>query len=99
MYSINSFFNEYKRDGKIQKIHLAYNEHLLGFDYVDIRYYLKRIDKKLPKYEKYFKKAAKHSGIDIRILAAVSYQESHWDRKSTVTHGCKRYDDVNTRYG
>ena len=89
LYSINSFFNEYKRDGKIQKIHLAYNEHLLGFDYVDIRYYLKRIDKKLPKYEKYFKKAAKHSGIDIRILAAVSYQESHWDRKARSPTGVR----------
>jgi len=89
LYSINSFFNGYKRDGKIQKIHRAYNEHLLGFDYVDIRYYLKRIDKKLPKYEKYFKKAAKHSGIDIRILAAVSYQESHWDRKARSPTGVR----------
>jgi Predicted soluble lytic transglycosylase fused to an ABC-type amino acid-binding protein len=89
LYSINSFFNGYKRDGKIQKIHRAYNEHLLEFDYVDIHYYLKRIDKKLPKYEKYFKKAAKHSGIDIRILAAVSYQESHWDRKARSPTGVR----------
>ena len=89
LYSINSFFNKYKQNGKLEKIGKTYYEHLNAFDYVDIRYYLKRIDKKLPKYKKYFTEAAKNSGLDARIIAAVSYQESHWNRKARSPTGVR----------
>lgn len=89
LYSINSFFNKYKKNGKLEKIGKTYYEHLNAFDYVDIRYYLKRIDKKLPKYKKYFTEAAKNSGLDARIIAAVSYQESHWNRKARSPTGVR----------
>ena len=89
LYSINSFFNKYKQNGKLEKIGKTYYEHLNAFDYVDIRYYLKRIDKKLPKYKKYFVEAAKNSTLDARIIAAVSYQESHWNRKARSPTGVR----------
>jgi membrane-bound lytic murein transglycosylase F len=89
LYSINSFFNKYKQNGKLEKIGKTYYEHLNAFDYVDIRYYLKRIDKKLPKYKKYFIEAAKNSALDARIIAAVSYQESHWNRKARSPTGVR----------
>ena len=89
LYSINSFFNKYKQNGKLEKIGKTYYEHLSAFDYVDIRYYLKRIDKKLPKYKKYFVEAAKNSALDARIIAAVSYQESHWNRKARSPTGVR----------
>ena len=89
LYSINSFFNKYKQNGKLEKIGKTYYEHLNAFDYVDIRYYLKRIDKKLPKYKKYFVEAAKNSALDARIIAAVSYQESHWNRKARSPTGVR----------
>ena len=89
LYSINSFFKKYKQNGKLEKIGKTYYEHLNAFDYVDIRYYLKRIDKKLPKYKKYFTEAAKNSGLDARIIAAVSYQESHWNRKARSPTGVR----------
>ena len=89
LYSINSFFNKYKQNGKLEKIGKTYYEHLNAFDYVDIRYYLKRINKKLPKYKKYFVEAAKNSALDARIIAAVSYQESHWNRKARSPTGVR----------
>ena len=89
LYSINSFFNNYKQNGKLEKIGKTYYEHLSAFDYVDIRYYLKRINKKLPKYKKYFVEAAKNSALDARIIAAVSYQESHWNRKARSPTGVR----------
>jgi membrane-bound lytic murein transglycosylase F len=89
LYSINSFFNKYKQNGKLEKIGKTYYEHLNAFDYVDIRYYLKRINKKLPKYKKYFIEAAKNSALDARIIAAVSYQESHWNRKARSPTGVR----------
>ncbi len=89
LYSINSFFNKYKQNGKLEKIGKTYYEHLNAFDYIDIRYYLKRINKKLPKYKKYFIEAAKNSALDARIIAAVSYQESHWNRKARSPTGVR----------
>ena len=89
LYSINSFFNKYKQNGKLKKIGKTYYEHLNAFDYIDIRYYLKRINKKLPKYKKYFVEAAKNSALDARIIAAVSYQESHWNRKARSPTGVR----------
>ncbi len=89
LYSINSFFNKYKQNGKLEKIGKTYYEHLNTFDYIDIRYYLKRINKKLPKYKKYFVEAAKNSTLDARIIAAVSYQESHWNRKARSPTGVR----------
>ena len=89
LYSINSFFNKYKQNGKLEKIGKTYYEHLNAFDYIDIRYYLKRINKKLPKYKKYFVEAAKNNALDARIIAAVSYQESHWNRKARSPTGVR----------
>ena len=89
LYSINSFFNKYKQNGKLEKIGKTYYEHLNAFDYIDIRYYLKRINKKLPKYKKYFVEAAKNSALDARIIAAESYQESHWNRKARSPTGVR----------
>ena len=89
LYSIHSFFNTYKQNGKLEKIGKAYYEHLNAFDYIDIRYYLRRINKKLPKYKKYFVEAAENNALDARIIAAVSYQESHWNRKARSPTGVR----------
>ena len=89
LYSIHSFFNAYKQNGKLEKIGKAYYEHLNAFDYIDIRYYLRRINKKLPKYKKYFVEAAENNALDARIIAAVSYQESHWNRKARSPTGVR----------
>ena len=37
----------------------------------------------LPKYKRLFQQAQEITGIDWRLLAAISYQESHWDTFNT----------------
>lgn len=56
-----------------------YFSHLEDFDYVDLARYRKRIGKRLPKYEEHFKSAAEKYGLDWHLVAAQSYQESHWN--------------------
>lgn len=87
--STNSFLTNYKTDGKFEKKHSVYFRHLNPFNYVDVLYYLKRIETKLPIYNDYFEKAAKASDFDMRFLAAVSYQESHWDEKARSYTGVR----------
>lgn len=69
--------NKYS-DQTIATLEEKYFGHVEHFDYVDTRIFLKRIETTLPKYEALFKKYA-NAEVDWRLLAAVSYQESHWD--------------------
>ena len=47
------------------------------------RSFLIRSNTLLPKYKHLFKQAQEITGIDWRLLAAISYQESHWDTFNT----------------
>lgn len=87
--SMNDFVSRYKADGHLKKVHDAYFIHLNVFNYVDTLYYLKRIQTKLPIYNDYFIQAAKDNNFDERFLAAISYQESHWDEKARSHTGVR----------
>jgi len=56
-----------------------YYRHLEDFDYVDLARYRKRIQDRLPLYRTYFEEAARENGLDWQLVAALSYQESHWN--------------------
>ncbi|PKG38794.1 membrane-bound lytic murein transglycosylase MltF [Psychromonas sp. Urea-02u-13] len=68
--------NKYN-DQTIAQLEEKYFGHVGHFDYVDTRIFLKRIKKTLPRYEALFKKY-ENSEVTWKLLAAVSYQESHW---------------------
>ena len=87
--SINKFINKYKQSGNLDRLYNTYYRHLNVFNYIDSIYYLERIDKELPKYKKYFKSAAVNNEFDERFLAAVSYQESHWDENARSYTGVR----------
>ncbi|EDY85306.1 lytic transglycosylase, catalytic [gamma proteobacterium HTCC5015] len=48
------------------------------FDYVDTRKFVRRIDQRYRHYEPLFERAADKYEIDMSLLAAQAYQESHW---------------------
>lgn len=48
------------------------------FDYVDSRKFVDRYEQRLPELRPLFEQAARTYHFDWRLLAAVSYQESHW---------------------
>lgn len=67
--------------GLISRIEEKYFNHLAKFDYVDIQSYLNAIKTILPKYEPLFRA---HKGeLEWQMLAAIAYQESHWDPNAT----------------
>ncbi|MGK4473434.1 membrane-bound lytic murein transglycosylase MltF [Aeromonas molluscorum] len=71
------FFGQRFMDGAIAKLDEKYFGHVQNFDFVDTRTFLRRAKELLPKYQELFKQHALE--IDWRLLAAISYQESHWD--------------------
>lgn len=67
------------RNGRLDALVEQYYGHLGKFDYVGTRRFMRDVADLLPKYRKVFAAAAKETGMDWRLLAAIGYQESHWD--------------------
>lgn len=84
-----SFFDQMEESGDIDRLIEKYYGHIRRFDYIDTKTYYRRIQTRLPEYEQLFKKAAEKFGFDWRLLAAISYQESHWDPQAVSSTGVR----------
>ena len=74
--SLIEFFGKVHNDGTLLALDDKYYGHIEQFDYVETRTFIKAVETKLPKFQPLFEKHSKD--IDWRLLAAISYQESHW---------------------
>lgn len=77
------------RDARITRIQDRYHVRLTVLSDADLKRFHKSIDHTLNKYISDFKSSAKVYGIDWRLVAAVSYQESHWNEDATSFTGVK----------
>ena len=80
--------------------HIRNNEQLAGlieqvygladsFDYVEARSFIDSYNDRLPELTPYFMNAAAEFGFDWRLLAAISYQESHWKSSARSPTGVR----------
>lgn len=83
------FFDIMEESGDLDRLIEKYYGHIRRFDYIDTRSLYRRIQTHLPQYEALFKEAADKFGFDWRLLAAISYQESHWDPQAVSSTGVK----------
>ncbi len=81
------FFDNINEDGTLARLEEKYLGHGDDFDYVDTRTFLRAVDSVLPDLQPLFEKYA--SEIDWKLLAAISYQESHWDPLATSPTGVR----------
>ena len=84
-----SFFDELDDSGSLDRLIEKYYGHIRRFDYVDTRAIHRKIKTELPKYQTLFKQAAKKYQLDWLLLAAISYQESHWNPNAVSRTGVK----------
>ncbi|WP_018872304.1 membrane-bound lytic murein transglycosylase MltF [Thioalkalivibrio sp. ALJ16] len=59
------------------------------FDFVDLRALNRRIEDRLPQFQPYFEKAAERTDLPADLLAALAYQESHWDPEARSPTGVR----------
>ncbi|MPW35124.1 membrane-bound lytic murein transglycosylase MltF [Vibrio sp. B1Z05] len=81
------FFGNIHQDGQLRLIEEKYFGHIDDFDYVDTRAFVRALDSKLPKWESLFQKYA--GEFDWRLVAALAYQESHWNPKAKSPTGVR----------
>ncbi len=83
------YFTKLKKNGRLAQLLERYYGHVSDFDYVETRRYLKHIQERLPQYRRWFVEAAENTGIDWRLLAAIGYQESHWNPMAVSPTGVR----------
>jgi membrane-bound lytic murein transglycosylase F len=84
----NSFLVEYRDSGQLKKLRDKYFEHK-RLDEGGALTFSKHIDNRLPKWEEYFKTTADEFNLDWLFIAAISYQESHWDARARSYTGVR----------
>jgi len=75
----NRFLATAEQDGTLRQLRDRYFGAIERLQEADRSGFLTRMKTRLPQYLSQFKRAQLASGYDWRLLAALAYQESHWD--------------------
>ena len=87
--AVDAFIAEFSASGRLARLADRYFGHVRRLDDAAIATFLTRIRERLPRYRTFFHEAQARTGIDWRYLAAVAYQESHWDPQATSFTGVR----------
>ncbi|WP_440995169.1 membrane-bound lytic murein transglycosylase MltF [Arhodomonas sp. SL1] len=85
----NDYLQDLRASGELALLRDEYFGHLAEFDYVGTRTFLRHITERLPPLRDAFHTAAERHGTDWRLLAAIAYQESHWDPDAVSPTGVR----------
>jgi membrane-bound lytic murein transglycosylase F len=86
---VNRFFSEIKRNHTLDQLLDRYYGHTSRLDDYENCKFREHIRSRLPKYQALFEKAAREYELDWRLLAAIGYQESHWQTDVSSGTGVK----------
>lgn len=73
----------------IEAMNERYYDYIGEFDFVDLRALNRRIDDRLPNFIDLFLEAERSTGMSADLLAALAYQESHWDPSAVSPTGVR----------
>jgi len=83
------FFLRLIYDGTMRQLLERYYGHGERLNQLDVAHFLLQRQKMLPTYAPMFKEAQELTGIDWRLLAALGFQESHWNPFATSPTGVR----------
>lgn len=87
--AVDEFFATIRSTGELDRILDRYYAAVPEFDFVDSRAFMTHLYDRFPRYRASFIAAERATGIDWRLLAAIAYQESHWDAEAVSPTGVK----------
>jgi len=76
---LQEWFDGFEKSGRLRALLDRYYGHVEGAGYHDTAVFLQRVEERLPDYRALFLEASATSGLPWTLLAALAYQESHWD--------------------
>lgn len=85
----NAFLDQLRASGELDQLITRYFGHDDYLEYVGARVFIHHVHQRLPHYEAMFREAARREQFDWRLLAAIGYQESHWDPTATSPTGVR----------
>ena len=83
------YFKFITDNGDLERIMDRYYQQVQRFDYVGTRRFIRDYAAKLPRFKTLFEETAREHNIDWRLLAAIGYQESHWDPMAVSPTGVR----------
>lgn len=89
LQAANRFIERLQEGDTLENLTTRYFGHNDYLEYVGTRTFLSHLDSRLPRYETLFKQAARETGFDWKLLAALGYQESHWDPDAVSPTGVR----------
>jgi membrane-bound lytic murein transglycosylase F len=85
---VDSFFARCRRDGTLARLIERYYSRG-QVTRLDAGVFQDRVKSLLPQFRSNFERAQQETGVEWRLLAAISYQESQWDAQATSETGVR----------
>lgn len=85
----NRFLGIYQENGHLKRLKDRFFGHIDEFSVSNSLVFMERIHHRLGKYEDIFKNIAQTFHMDWRLLAAMAYQESHWNPRAVSPTGVR----------
>ena len=83
----NRFFRALSESGRLAALIQQSSGDLREFEYLESREFQLHMATRLPRFRSWFEEAAKKTGLDWRLLAAIGYQESKWNPAARSPNG------------
>ncbi len=87
--AVNLFMTRIDADGTLATLEERYYGHTTHAGQGDARTFTRNVERRLPKYESLIRQVAREEGLDWRLLAVISYRESHWNPRATSPTGVR----------
>ncbi len=86
---MREFFVLAERNELLAELHHRHYDHIEDFEPVGTFTFMRQIRERLPPLRAYFEQAGLDNDLDWRLLAAVGYQESHWNPDAVSRTGVR----------
>lgn len=86
---INIFFENIEADGTLDRLKEQHFGHAGNVNQVGSHTFTRNMERKLPRYKALIQRVATEYQLDWELLAAISYQESHWNPRATSPTGVR----------
>ena len=85
----DNFLAQIEADGRLAKITDHFYGHINNVNNSGAKLFARRIEDRLSRWEDLLRDAGSENNIDWRLLAAISYQESHWNSRAVSNTGVR----------